>query len=73
VSDGDLSPTYLGYRAGALAARALPGWAVPATARLVGRMGARRLASRRLVVERNLARARGEDPDAGSIPAAEVD
>lgn len=73
MSDGDLSPTYLGYRAGALAARALPGWAVPATAAAVGRIGARRLASRRLMVERNLARARGDDPDAAVVDPAEVD
>lgn len=58
-------PSYLGYRAGALAARALPGPTTPAVARLVGRIGVRGLPSRRLIVERNLRRALGGDvPDA---------
>ncbi|HEU5149140.1 MAG TPA: phosphatidylinositol mannoside acyltransferase, partial [Iamia sp.] len=51
----------MGYRAGALAARALPGRTVPAVADLIGKVGARRLASRRLIVERNLRRALGEE------------
>lgn len=58
-------PSYLGYRAGAVAARALPGRTVPSVARLIGRIGVRRLPSRRLIIERNLRRALGVDvPDA---------
>jgi KDO2-lipid IV(A) lauroyltransferase len=54
-------PSYLGYRAGAAAARALPGRTVPSVARLIGKVGVRRLESRRLVIERNLRRALAAD------------
>ncbi len=73
MSGGDLSPVYLGYRAGAALARALPGWAVPGVADVLGRAGARHLKSRRLIVARNLARARGEDPDVAEVATSDVD
>ncbi len=52
-------PVYLAYRAGALAARGLPGAAVPAVARLLGAAAAEALPERRLIVERNLERVSG--------------
>ncbi|HEX7131019.1 MAG TPA: phosphatidylinositol mannoside acyltransferase [Iamia sp.] len=50
----------MGYRAGALAARALPGSTVPTVSTVIGRIGARRFASRRLIVERNVRRSLGD-------------
>lgn len=58
---------YIGYRAGALAAQALPGRAVPAVSRAVGRLAARRMADRRAIVERNLRRVLGERASADEI------
>lgn len=55
------NPAYVGYRAAALAARALPGSTIGPVSTLVGRAGVRRLAGRRLIVERNLRRALGDD------------
>ncbi len=52
--------TYLAYRAASVAARALPERAVLPVAGLAGRIAARRLASRRLIVERNLRRVHGD-------------
>ena len=55
------NPIYLGYRAGAAAARLLPEAAVVPASRLAGRVAARRMRSRRLIVERNLRRVHGPD------------
>ncbi len=54
-------PAYLAFRAGSAAARALPAPAIPAVCSLAGKVGARCLPSRRLMVERNLRRALGGD------------
>lgn len=54
-------PTYLAFRAGSAMARALPERTVEPAARLAGRLAARKLASRRLIVERNLRRVHGDD------------
>lgn len=54
-------PAYVVYRTGSALARALPGWAVPAVSSVAARVAASRLASRRLIVERNLRRVRGQD------------
>lgn len=56
-------PTYVAYRAGSALARALPARAVPTVASFAGRVGARRMASRRVIVERNLRRVHGADLD----------
>ncbi len=58
-----VDPAYLGFRAGSLAARALPGMAVPAVARWLGMGAATVMAPRRLMVERNLRRVYGDDLD----------
>ena len=50
---------YAAFRAGALAARAMPGSAVAPSARILGTGAARALKGRRLIVERNLARVSG--------------
>ncbi len=62
--------TYLAYRAGSAVARALPDRAVPPVASLAGRVAARALASRRLVVERNLRRVHGPDLDGDDLRRA---
>jgi KDO2-lipid IV(A) lauroyltransferase len=52
-------PRYLGYRAGAIAARSLPHASLPAVSKLLAVVGARAMAGRRKVVERNLRRIHG--------------
>jgi phosphatidylinositol dimannoside acyltransferase len=52
---------YAAYRAGALAARALPGAALTPTARVLGAAAGWGLKDRRLMVERNLRRVSGEE------------
>jgi KDO2-lipid IV(A) lauroyltransferase len=52
-------PRYLGYRAGAVAARALPSASLGAASHLIGAVGARAMRGRRAVVERNLRRIHG--------------
>jgi KDO2-lipid IV(A) lauroyltransferase len=54
-------PRYLGYRAGALVARALPRASLAPATRLLGKAGSRAMAGRREVVERNLRRIHGAD------------
>src|SRR5215211_2880613 len=54
-------PRYLGYRAGALAARALPRAALDPATRLLGTVATRAMGSRRKVVERNLRRIHGDE------------
>ena len=63
-------PTYLAYRAGSALSRALPARAVPAAADLAGRIAARALPSRRLIVERNLRRVHGDDLDGAALARA---
>lgn len=55
-----VDPAYAAYRAGALAARVVPGAALPSLARVLGTAAARALPQRRLMVERNLQRASGK-------------
>ena len=62
--------TYLGYRGGAAVAEALPSASLPAVAALAGRIGARRMAARRLVVERNLRRVHGDDLSGAALHRA---
>ncbi len=62
--------TYAAYRAASTLARALPARAVPAVAGVAGRLGARRMPSRRLIVERNLRRVQGPDLDAAALARA---
>src|SRR5689334_3886861 len=57
-----VNPAYLGYRAGAAAARLLPEQAVRPMSSLLGLAGAAAMAPRRKLVERNLRRLHG-DPD----------
>lgn len=52
-----VDPVYAAYRAGALAARALPGPVLPSVARTLGAAAAEALPERRLMVGRNLQRA----------------
>jgi len=56
-----VDPAYLGFRAGSLAARALPGATVPALTRWLGTGAAAAMVPRRLQVERNLRRIYGDD------------
>lgn len=53
--------SYLGYRAGSILARALPGPAVSSATRVLGTLAAATMADRRMVVERNLRRLHGPD------------
>lgn len=61
-----MNPVYLGYRAGAAAARVLPHRAVRPVAAGLGAGAAAAMASRRRVVERNLRRLHG-DPAGGRV------
>lgn len=62
--------TYVGYRAGSAMARALPSRSLPTVAGLVGWIGARRFASRRFIVERNLRRIHGPDLEGADLRRA---
>jgi KDO2-lipid IV(A) lauroyltransferase len=60
-------PRYLGYRAGALVARALPSAALNPVSGVIGRVGAQAMRGRRAVVERNLRRIHGPGIDKRTI------
>lgn len=62
-------PAYVAYRIGSALARVLPGRSVPAVSALAGRVAAARLGSRRLIVERNLRRVRGDDLSEAEVAA----
>ena len=63
-------PAYVAYRVGSAVARALPEGAVDPVARAAGRVSARRMASRRLIVERNLRRVLGDDVGGADLDVA---
>lgn len=62
-----IDPAYAGYRAGALVARALPGWAVPAATGLLGSVAQRAMRPRVAMVERHLRRVHGPGLDADEL------
>ncbi len=61
---------YLGYRAGALAAQALPGPIVAPVTRLIARIGGRLMVERRLIAERNMRRVHGDTLDGEALALA---